>query len=236
MTFKSRAAFAAVSVVVFAVHATIAVAEHKAADPRMGLSASKTTLTATATIDSHGSNVKETAPGDMIADAMRDAAGVDMAFVPAAEIVDLQIPAGPTNANEMLKFLRYKDDPSDTIDILTLSFSQILNASERSVQRLPQPFDGFLQISGLQLQYDAKAPVGKRITIAGTSGAELTDNRTYRVAMPQSLADGDFGYFTVWQSDQITGRTGVSLATALSKYLIKHSSISGTPDKRISAQ
>ena len=236
MTFKSYAVICAVSIALFAGHEALAATENQRSVSRTELSASKKTFTATAPIDSHESNVKETVPGDLIADAMRDAAGVDMAFVPAAEIADLDIPAGPTNANELLKFLRYKDDPSDTIDILTLSFSQILKASERSVQRLPEPFDGFLQISGLQLQYDAKAPVGKRITIAGTSGSELTDNRTYRVAMPQSLADGDFGYFTVWQSEQITGRTGVSLATALSKYLINHGTITGTPDKRITAQ
>ena len=48
--------------------------------------------------------------------------------------------------------------------VLNLTGAQLLKVAERSVSRAPQPFDGFLQVSGLQIRYSPSQPEGKRVS------------------------------------------------------------------------
>ncbi len=195
--------------------------------------AAKDTVQVQTALSGAGSSSKETNLGDLVADAVRQTGSAQAALVPADEISSAAlIPAGKTEAGKIVSALHYADDPSDTVVVLTLTGAQLLQVAERSVSRAPQPFEGFLQVSGLQIRYSAGQPEGKRISLAGIGGGEVDAGKTYKVATTRSLATGGLGYFQV-----LTGKssddTGISMAKSLSSYLAAHPVISSTVEDRI---
>lgn len=184
-----------------------------------------------------GSSGKETNFGNLVADAVRQTGGAQAALVPADEIDGgTSIPPGKSTAGRIVAALHYADDPSDTVVVLTLTGAQLLKAAERSVSRAPEPFDGFLQLSGLQIRYHSGQPQGKRVSLVGIGGGEVEAEKSYRVATTRSLAGGGLGYFQIWTSKDIAGDTGVSVADSLRNYLSAHPVVSSTVEGRIAAQ
>ena len=182
-----------------------------------------------------GSDAEETNMGDLIADAVRQTGGADIALVAADEVGSASIPAGNVPASKIVDALHYADDASDTVVVLNLTGAQVLKAVERGVSRAPQPFSGFLQVSGLQVRYDSSAPEGKRTSLVGAQGSEISATRTYKVATTRPIADGGLGYFQVWSKGDVASSTGVSVADSLANYLSGHKTISGAVEGRITA-
>lgn len=141
-------------------------------------------------------------PAQAAADAMREAAGADMAFLAAGMVKSNY---DPKDLSSLLQF------PTDEIAIVSLKGSQIRQALERSVSLYPAPNTGFLQLSGLEASFSKSAAPEHRVTSVTVGGSKLDDFRTYTVAMPASLARGGLGYFKVWDRNAITktldGRT-----------------------------
>ena len=81
---------------------------------------------------------------------MRQTGNADIALVAADDITETSFPAGSVAPERIVKSLRYANDLTDTVVVLNLTGAQIRKVVERSVSRAPQPFDGFLQVSGLQ--------------------------------------------------------------------------------------
>lgn len=183
-------------------------------------------------LDSTGVAAHETNLGDLVADAVREAGGADFALVAADEIKETTIPAGSVAPGQILKALRYADDPTDTVVVLKLTGAQLLQAADRSVSRVPQPFDGFLQVSGLHLTDDA----GKPARLTETGGGEIKPDAAYHVAVTKPLAEGSFGYFRIWGKDDIiadSAKPPVTIAAALGDYLAAHRTINVSVEDRI---
>ncbi|MGI4788137.1 MAG: 5'-nucleotidase C-terminal domain-containing protein, partial [Janthinobacterium lividum] len=117
---------------------------------------------------------------------------------------------------------------------LTLTGAQLLKVAERSVSRAPEPFDGFLQVSGLQIRYNPGQPEGKRVSLVGVGGSEVDAGKTYKVATTRPLAGGSLGYYQIWTNKDITDDTGTSIAKSLGSYLTAHPVVSSTVEDRIS--
>jgi 5'-nucleotidase/UDP-sugar diphosphatase len=182
-----------------------------------------------------GSSSKETNLGDLVADAVRQTGSAQAALIPADEIDgSALIPAGKTDAGKIIATLHYADDPSDAVVVLNLTGAQLLKVAERSVSRAPEPFDGFLQVSGLQIRYNASQPEGKRVSLVGIGGSEVDAAKSYKVATTRSLAGGGLGYYQIWTSKDITDDTGTTLAKSLGSYLSAHPVISSAVENRIS--
>jgi 5'-nucleotidase/UDP-sugar diphosphatase len=182
-----------------------------------------------------GSSSKETNLGDLVADAVRQTGSAQAALIPADEIDgSALIPAGKTDAGKIIATLHYADDPSDAVVVLNLTGAQLLKVAERSVSRAPEPFDGFLQVSGLQIRYNASQPEGKRVSLVGIGGSEVDAAKSYKVATTRSLAGGGLGYYQIWTSKDITDDTGTTLAKSLGSYLSAHAVISSAVENRIS--
>lgn len=188
-----------------------------------------------ATLDGAGSDAKETNMGDLVADAARETGGADIALIAADEIGDGSVPAGNVPAAKIVDGLHYSGDASDTVVVLNLTGAQVLKAVERGVSRAPQPFSGFLQVSGLQVRYDASAPEGRRATLVGAQGSEISASGHYKVATTRPIADGGLGYFQIWDKGDVASNTGVSIADSLTNYLSSHKTISGAVEGRITA-
>lgn len=195
----------------------------------------KDTVQVQTTLDGAGSALRETNLGDLVADAVRQTGGAEIALVPASEITDVSIPAGSIAPAEIVHALRYADDSSDTVVVLNLTGAQLRKAVERGVSRVPQPFAGFLQVSGLQVRYDASASQDKRVSLVGAGGSEIAAAKTYKVAVTRPIADGGLGYFQVWDKGDIAENTSQPIAQSLANYLAAHKSINSVVEGRIVA-
>jgi len=196
--------------------------------------AAKDTVQVQTALVGAGSSSKESNLGDLVADAVRQTGSAQVALIPADEIDgSALIPAGKTDPSKIVSALHYADDPSDTVVVLNLTGAQLLKVAERSVSRAPEPFEGFLQVSGLQIRYSAGQPEGKRVSLVGVGGSEVDAGKSYRVATTRALAGGGLGYFQIWTSKDIASDTGTPLAKSLSSYLSAHPVISSTVEDRI---
>ena len=196
--------------------------------------ATKDTVQVESTLSAAGASSQETNLGDLIADAVRQTAGADVALVAADEIDEnKRIPAGKVDTNAIISALSFADDTSDTVVILNLTGTQLISAAERSVSRAPQSFDGFMQISGLQIRYNPSQSEGKRVSLVGVGGSEIQAGKTYRVATTRPVAGGSLGYFQIWKSKDIASDTGISIAKSLSSYLASHRTITNSVEGRI---
>ena len=209
---------------------------HAASAPNSTERAAKETVQVQTALSGAGSSSKETNLGNLVADAVRQTGGAQAALHPADEIDGgASIPAGKTDAGKIVSALHYADDPSDTVVVLTLTGGQLLKVAERSVSRAPEPFDGFLQVSGLQIRYSAGQPEGKRVSLVGVGGSEVDAGKSYTVATTRSLAGGSLGYYQIWTNKNITDDTGTSLAKSLGSYLSAHPVVNSVIEDRISS-
>ncbi len=165
----------------------------------------------------------------------RNQCRAQIGLVPADDIADTSIPAGSISAAKLAILLRRPNDPGDTVVVLKLSGAQVLHALELGVGHAPQPFAGFWQVSGLQVRYDPSQPEGKRVSLAGAGGSEISASSTYTVAMTRSEALGDLGYFRVWSKKDITQDTGLSLSQSLLTYASAHNPLNVSGEARITA-
>lgn len=167
---------------------------------------------ATEPITTANIRAEETEAGDLLADAVRVLGGADIGLVPAAAFKPGATVARPATAEQATGLV---EPASDVVVVVNLRGDQILAALERSVSFAPQPFAGFLQVSGLKFSFNPQGDNRKRVSNATVGGTPLEASRTYKVAMPRPLAGGQQGYHQVWGRDQITTDTGKSLAVAL---------------------
>ena len=166
------------------------------AAPLASKGSSKDTVQVQTALSGSGVASRETNLGNLIADAVRQTGQAQIALVPADEIDgNAQIAAGKADMSAIISTLRYGSDPSDTVVVLSLTGAQLLKVAERSVSRAPQPFDGFLQVSGLQIRYSPAQPEGKRVSLVGAGGSEVDASHTYRVAVPPPAGRRQLGLF-----------------------------------------
>ncbi|HSI72415.1 MAG TPA: 5'-nucleotidase [Fimbriimonas sp.] len=128
------------------------------------------------------------------ADAIRAAAGADIAFLPAGLV------KSGFDKDNLASLLQY---PTEEVLVVGLTGAQVRAALELSVSLYPQPNKSFLQLSGVEAAFSKTAPSNKRLLNVAVNGVKLDDSRSYTVAMPSSLAKGGLGYFKVWDKSQI---------------------------------
>jgi 2',3'-cyclic-nucleotide 2'-phosphodiesterase (5'-nucleotidase family) len=154
-------------------------------------------------ISSENAGKQETGFGDLMADALLDASKADIAFVAAVSLKPGTIPAGPITAEQMAGLLQ---SPGEVWAVSKLTGGQVKAALENSLSRLPGNSTGFLQVAGIQVTYDPDGPRNERVKSVKVGSAPLSADKTYRVAMPLSLAKGGSGYFVVFSASMIDGQ------------------------------
>jgi 2',3'-cyclic-nucleotide 2'-phosphodiesterase (5'-nucleotidase family) len=168
---------------------------------------------------------QEATLGNLVADALKSAAGTDMALVNASQIRPLDLPAGAITEEQIASALAYPDEPMARI---TLKGSQVRACLERGLSLVPLPNKGFLQISGLKVKFDSRLASGTRVTEATTlDGKPLEATRDYKVAMPSSLAKGAGGYFMVLNSAPVE-----TLETSMKQAVVSYVSAKGAGSAR----
>lgn len=183
-----------------------------------------------ADLSSAGCQTQETSLGDLMADAVRASANTQIALIPAGGFREVTIHKGAVKIADVLKCLQY---PDDQIAIMKLTGAQLLKALERSVSIYPQRNMGFLQVSGLTLAFDPSSSKDSRIKSVAVGGEQLSLDQSYRVATPEPLADGAYGYFTIWGNEyrQMKDKT---IAQAATDFLSQRTSVDYRVLNRIS--
>ena len=182
------------------------------------------------------SSRRETSSGDMTADAIRETAGTEIALVPSEEISDAFLSGGVVKLSAFNTILRYSGDSGDTIATMNLTGSQILKLCERSVSRFPLAYDGFLQVSGMEIRFNSVLPRGARVTQIKIDGNDIKPDTEYSVATTHAMAAGAYGYFSILKNTQVTNLSDDTLAAALNQYLRTHAVIDGSLGTRVTAQ
>ena len=167
---------------------------------------------------------QETSLGDLVADAIEEAGSAQAALVNATQFKPGTIPAGKVTAGDISALLI---KPGRQWVVSNITGACLKAALERSLSRAPQQSAHFLQVAGLRVTYDPKAAAGTRITSLKVAGQPVQDTATYRVAMPDDLAKGGSGYFTIpcfTESTIQPGATG-TLAEAIAAFVEAHATL-----------
>jgi len=181
---------------------------------------------ATADFDNLRPNRNETAWGRFVADALRASTQSDIAFVYAFALKAGTLKAGPIENADIDALLPLGGDEVVT---LTITGAQLRAALERAVQAYPTGSPAFLHLSGFVAEFNAQAPINRRLTMVRYKGREVGDQDVFTVAMPVGLAR-DAGYSTMWDSKKAQ-RTGDTLRDAVAGFIRDRQEI--TPDATV---
>jgi 2',3'-cyclic-nucleotide 2'-phosphodiesterase (5'-nucleotidase family) len=168
---------------------------------------------------------REAPIGNFIADSLREHFNTDVALYNGGGIRgDCILPAGVLTGMDVETILPFNNEAV----VIRMPGAMLRQILEHSVAHLPQPWGGFLQVSGLRMRVDPQpqsqkhdhtgymqtASPAQRITgvdIRATDGAyhRLAPERIYRIATNSFLARGGNGYYQFSQaaSELPTGKT-----------------------------
>lgn len=156
--------------------------------------------------------------GNLVADAMRDATGAELAMENAGGL-RADLPDGPLTTGHVLDVLPFLN----TLDTYRATGAQILAILEQSatLER------GMMQVSGLRAEYDLSRPAGSRIGRVWIGGQELDPARSYVVASNSFIGAGGDLYATFPKTERLTA--GAPLSEVLVAYLRKVSPATVAP-------
>lgn len=178
---------------------------------------------------------REAAIGNLMADAIRDKLGTDVALINGGGIRgNKEYAAGiEISRRDVLAELPFGNRSART-DVtgkalrvaLENGFSQIENSAGR-----------FPQISGMLVEYDKTKPAGSRVVSVLVNGAPLDDAKTYSVATNDFMLRGGDGYTTLAGSSKPTVDSGGPLmASDVMAYARKRGTIDAKVEGRIIAK
>ena len=121
--------------------------------------------------------------GTMIARAMMDKTGADLAILNSGGVRD-SLPAGPITYRDVLKVQPF----GNTVAVVTLSGAELLDYL-RAAARMTPGSGAFPQTAGVQLRIDGNALVEARI-----GGQPIDPAQRYRLALTNFTATGGDGY------------------------------------------
>ncbi len=135
---------------------------------------------------------EENAFGNLIADAVRLHAGADIAMLNSGNIRgEKQYKAGATlTRKDIAMELPYRNQ----VVLLQISGQQLLAALENSFSELELLRGRFAHVSGMQVRYDSRKPVGERVLEVTLQGKTLDLNKKYSLATFDYMAGGGDGY------------------------------------------
>lgn len=148
--------------------------------------------TLAAPLEAEGSAARETALGDLVADAFREAAGADVALLPGSGL-RAPLPSGPLTRRHAVAVLPF----GNRVVAVEMTGAALRAALERGLSAAGKRAASLLQVSGLVLEADLSAPAGRRLVAARVGGEPLRDEASYRVAVSSYLAAGGDGHVEV---------------------------------------
>ena len=190
--------------------------------------------TATTALDSRRASVRsqETAMGNLIADAMREAAGADIAITNGGGIRgDKEYPAGTVlTRRDVLSELPF----GNKTVAYELTGAQVRALLENGYSAIEDRAGKFAHVSGLTVEVDTTAPAGSRVTKVMVGDAPLDNAATYTVATNDFMARGGDGYEAFTEGTPvIDATTGDLMANDVMAYVRSAGEVSPAAEGRI---
>jgi hypothetical protein len=145
---------------------------------------------------------QECSLGNLIADAMKDSTNTEIAFLCGGDIKNNMLKGNLTN-RQLIDVMPFYNN----IIVKRIHGQDILDALEYSVSSFPNPFNGFLQISGIIFDLNTKINneikyetdkiyfVGeRRVSNVKVNGEDLNLTKLYNVSMFEFIGNGGYGY------------------------------------------
>jgi 2',3'-cyclic-nucleotide 2'-phosphodiesterase (5'-nucleotidase family) len=130
--------------------------------------------------------------GNLIADAIRNISGADIAIMNGGGIRE------PIKTGDLTKYNLFLVMPFlNTVVVKEITPAVIFATIENGLSGLPATFGGFPQISGMNVIYNAELPVGERVVSIMVDGTALDrdDEATiYTIAINNNMATGGDRY------------------------------------------
>ena len=185
-------------------------------------------------LDTRGflSGAGETAFGNLLTDAMRQATGSDIALSNGGGIRgDTVYPPGTRLTRKTV--LTELPFGNKTV-VLRLTGAQVREALENGVSRATHPSGRFPQVSGLAFAFDGRRPPGERLTSVTVGGAPLEDAETYTLATNDFLARGGDDYRVFKASEVlIDSASGELMAGQLIDHIVAAGAVAPVIEGRI---
>ncbi|WP_431300805.1 bifunctional metallophosphatase/5'-nucleotidase [Tabrizicola sp. BL-A-41-H6] len=174
----------------------------------------------------------EATMGNLIADAMRDATGADIAIMNGGGI------RGDTTYDAGRKLTRrdiLTELPFGNLTVVTeLPGSQVLLALENGASQIEKGAGRFAQVSGLSYTIDPTAEPGARVSEVMVGGAPLEADKLYKVAVNDYIIGGGDGYDALGGGRVLTeGSTSRLVANDVMDYVEKVGMVKAAVEGRI---
>jgi 2',3'-cyclic-nucleotide 2'-phosphodiesterase (5'-nucleotidase family) len=95
--------------------------------------------------------------------------------------------------------------------LVALSGADLMAALENGVSQIEGKAGRFPQVAGLRLEYDPKAPAGRRVTKVTIGDQPLDPARTYKVATNDFMVSGGDGYAVLAKGKLLTDARAAQL-------------------------
>lgn len=135
---------------------------------------------------------RENAFGNLVADAILELAGGDVAIVNAGSIRGNRVYEAGTEIT--VRDLSEEFPYQNMVSVLTVSGARLRSALENGVSLVEDNRGRFPQVSGMQFEFSRSAPSGSRVRSVTVGGEPLDLARMYRLATNEFLAQGGDGY------------------------------------------
>ena len=190
--------------------------------------------TVTTPLDSRRQSVRtgETAIGNLIADAMRNAVGADIAITNGGGIrADKEYAAN----HELTRKDLLTELPFGNLTImLDVTGADVLAALENGLQAAPEAIGRFPHVSGIEVVYDPAKEAGSRVVSVKVGGSDLDPGASYKLATNDYMGRGGDGYSVFAGKPMLITLTDAKLmANDVMAYVRSKGSVSPSIEGRI---
>jgi len=154
----------------------------------------------------------ETELGALVTDAFRWRTGADFAIINAGGIRG-QIPQGNITKGDIKSVFPF----GNRLQVIEIDGKTIREMLEHSASIYPEPFAGFLQVSGISFSFDPRQKVGSRVSDIYINNKPIGDSDVYTMATADFLLEGGDGYDCL-KVFQVIGQFG-TLEEVLGDYI-----------------
>lgn len=175
---------------------------------------------------------QEAAIGNLIADAMRDVTGADVAIMNGGGIrADKEYAAGSDiTRKDILSELPF----GNVTVMVELTGKQVREALENGVSKLEDGAGRFAHVSGMKIEVDATKPAGERVTSVMVGDKPLDDVASYKLATNDFLIGGGDGFTALGQGKVLVdARGGKLVANDVMVYVKKLGTVDAKVEGRI---
>jgi 2',3'-cyclic-nucleotide 2'-phosphodiesterase (5'-nucleotidase family) len=168
----------------------------------------------------------DSALGNRVTEAMRERMTAEVAFLAGGSLKS-DIQPGRVTAGDVYEAIPFHN----RCVVVEMSGRELQAALEKSAAR--PSGDKVLQMSGAEMVYDSRRPVGARIVSCSVGGRPIDPKRAYRVAIDDFLASGG-DFFTEFKSARPLEQAERPLVRDLLADVFRgHEAVSGRADGRI---